>query len=361
MSTSNGASRDATGCHRRPRPRLCVCLVASSLALLCGGTASATATVLPTVTIGKVVNTIAFTAVDVAQAQGYFKRNGVNVNEVLLQGGSATANAALFAGSVQFLCQGAITLMLARTRGVPVLAIDGLDNGVGLQLLVSKRWLSKHPISADATFKQKMADLNGSTLAAVGGPLPTSFFGLLRGWAGLPPKTGYKVVDVGSQAAVTLALQHGLVDVAIESPPLSYRLTLGGSAKDLLDRRDVPRFNNVAYDTLTTTTSYAHDHPNRTRDVATAIAEAVNFMRDHPNQMIAFEHRHFSKLSKTVLKKSLAIIPLVKDALQSQTNWNRAMSLAQQSYIVKGVKSTPEGVYWTNTYIDRARLRQSQE
>ena len=141
-------------------------LLAANLALtsLCSWAAPVSAATLPTVTIGKAVDTIPFTVVDVAVTEGYFKQNGVNVKEVLVSGSSA-ANAAMVGGSVQFACEAADPLMLARLHGVPIMAIDALDDGVGLQLVVSTRWLTKHPIPADATFKQKMADLNARDVA----------------------------------------------------------------------------------------------------------------------------------------------------------------------------------------------------
>ena len=162
-------------------------------------------------TIGKAVDTIPFTVVDVALAEGYFTQNGVNVKEELVQGSSA-ANAAMVGGSLQFACEAADPLMLARSHGVPIMAVDALDDGITLQLIVSNKWLSEHPIAADATFEQKMADLNGSIFAEVG-TTEQALYGLLRGWAGLPKLTGYRLEKIDSQAAVAVAIQKGIVDV----------------------------------------------------------------------------------------------------------------------------------------------------
>jgi ABC-type nitrate/sulfonate/bicarbonate transport system substrate-binding protein len=334
-------------------------LLALSLALAgCFGSWAkpVSAQTLPTVTIGKAVDTIPFTVVDVALAEGYFKQNGIDVKEELVQGSSA-ANAAMVGGSLQFACEDADPLMLARLHDVPVMAVDALDDGVGLQLIVSTQWLSQHPIAADATFEQKMADLNGSIFAEVGTTEQT-FYGLLRGWAGLPKLTGYRLEQIGSQAAVAVAIQRGIVDDTIESPPNSMELMEQGYAKDLVDRKDVPQFNNVAYDLLTTTTSYAQEHPEITKAVATAIAQALNFMRNHPDETLAIEQKHFPNLSKTVLQQSLQFIPFAKDGMQSQKGWDSAVSLTQQTGLIQGIKNAPEGVYWTNKYIDTSKLGQ---
>jgi NitT/TauT family transport system substrate-binding protein len=306
------------------------------------------------VTIGKAVDTIPFTVIDVAQAQGYFERNGVKV-EVQLVHGSSAANAAMLGGSLQFTCEAANPLMLARSHGVPIISVDALDDGVTLQLLVSAKWLAKHPVPANATFNEKMADLNGAILGEVG-TTEQSFFGILRSWAGLPPTTGYKVEKIDSLAAVALALQKGIVDVSIQSPPHSFELTQKGDVEDFADRRNVERFNNVAYDILTTTSSYAEAHPEIVTRVATAIAQALNFMRTHPDEVLVLEQKHFSQLSKSVLQQSVAFTPFAKDGMQSQKGWENAVTLAQQTGLIKDVTSAPEGVYWTNKYIDRSKL-----
>ena len=311
---------------------------------------------LPTVTIGKAVDTIPFTVVDVAIDEGFFKKNGVDVKEVLVQGSSA-ASAAMVGGSLQFACEAAVPLMLARSHGVPIIAVDALDHSVTLQVLASKQWLEKHPVPANATFKQKMMDLNGSILAQVG-TTDQAFYGLLRSWAGLPKTEGYRVEGLDSLAAVAVAIQRGIVDVTVQSPPQSVELAQQGYAVNFVDRKDAEQFNNVAYDLLTTTSSYAKQHPQITKEVATSIAQALNFMRNHPDETLALEQKHFPKLSKSVLQQSLQFIPFAKDGMQSQKGWDGAVQLAQQTGFVKGVKGAPEGEYWTNQFIDTSKLGQ---
>jgi NitT/TauT family transport system substrate-binding protein len=331
-------------------------LLVSSLALasFCSWAVPVSAAGLPTVTIGKAVDTIPFSAVDVALAEGYFKQNGIDVKEVLVSGSSA-ANAAMVGGSLQFACESADPLMLARSHGVPVTAVDSLNNSIGLQTIVSTKWLSTHPIAANATFKQKMADLNGSVFAEVG-TTEQAFYGLLRGWAGLPKLEGYRIEQIDAQAAIAIAIQRGIVDVTLESPPISVELTQQGYGKDLVDRTDVPQFNNVAFDLLATTSSYAEEHPEITKAVATAIAQALNFMRNHPDETLAIEQKHFPTLTKAVLRQSLEFIPFTKDGMQSQKDWDQAVELAQQTGLIHGVTTAPEGVYWTNKFIDTSKL-----
>jgi hypothetical protein len=68
------------------------------------------------------------------------------------------------------------------------------------------------------------------------------------------------------------------------------------------------------------------------------------------------EQKHFPTLSKDVLQQSLQFIPFAKDGMQSQEAWDKAVALAQQTGVLGGVMSAPEGVYWTNKYIDTSKL-----
>lgn len=323
--------------------------------------ASATATAapsaaLPTVVIGKAVDTIPFTVVDVAIAQHFFEKNGVNVKVELVRGSSA-ANAAMVGGSLQFACEAANPLMLARQAGVPLIAIDAIDRGVTLQLVVSTKWLQAHPVAAGASLKTKMAALDGAVFGEVS-TTDLSYFHLLRGQAGLPIDTGYRVEQIGTQAAIALAIQKGLIDVTMQSPPSSMKLVDGGFAQILIDRNDVGNWDNTAYDIMVTTSTYAKAHPDTTKAVAMAVAEGLNFMRAHPNQTLAIEKAHFASLSSSVLEKSLKFIPFAPNGLQSQASWDNAVNLAQGTGVIKGVTSAPEGAYWTNEYIDVAKLGQ---
>lgn len=125
------------------------------------------AATLPTVTIGKPVDIIPFTPVKMPLAKAYFTKNEVNVKEVLVHR-SSTASAAMVGGSMQFACLAAGPLMLARSHGGPIVSVDAFNDANTFYVIISDKWLAKHPIAADATFKQKSAALNGSVLAEVG-------------------------------------------------------------------------------------------------------------------------------------------------------------------------------------------------
>ena len=118
------------------------------------------------VTIGKAVDTIGFTTVDVAKAEGYFAKAGLNVNEDLLSG-SSTAFAALESGSVNFACASSTALISAKTKGLPLEAVASLDYGVSLQLLVSDNWIKAHHMSPGQPLGTVMREMVGAKLGVI--------------------------------------------------------------------------------------------------------------------------------------------------------------------------------------------------
>ncbi|WOP19714.1 ABC transporter substrate-binding protein [Raineyella sp. LH-20] len=90
----------------------------------------------PSVTIGKAVDTIGFSAIDVAQEMGYFEDAGVTVKSQLLEGSSQTT-AALQSHSIQFATLSSSALLLASSKGVHLQAICSLDHGVSVQIVAA--------------------------------------------------------------------------------------------------------------------------------------------------------------------------------------------------------------------------------
>jgi NitT/TauT family transport system substrate-binding protein len=305
----------------------------------------------PTVVLGKAVDTVGFSAVDVAIAKGYFADAGVNVKTELLQGSSQT-NAALQGGSIQFATLSSSALLLAASKGVKLQAVASLDYGASLQFVVSKGWAASHHISPTQPLKQRMQGLRGAEDAAISST-GTQFLKMLLSMEGVSP-TSMKYVTVGSDAAGATALQHGTLQVFVGSPPSSYFIARQSGAEILASGTEIPQWKGMAYDLLTTTPDYATQNPKTTRAVATALARAENLMRTDPQAVLALEQQHFPSYSKADLLQSLKSVQWAPDGQFTQTMWNDALAVSKATgQLGTGVDVT-EGSLWTNKYIDRS-------
>lgn len=328
--------------------------VAMLLLAACGGASNSTSSNgLMQAKIGKAVDTIGFSTVDIAIHQGFFKKQGVQVTETLM-GGSSQANAALQGGSLQFTTASSSALLLARQKSVPLLSVASLDYGVPLQLVVANQWLKDHGLSTSQPIADRIRGLKGSKLAAISAT-DKAFMQLLLKEASLSAGSISEVsVQGGSQAATTLA--HGQADELLTSPPSSLAVVQQGHGSVLLNFKEVPQFRDMAYDLLLTTQDQAKSNPKLVTAVATAMAQADDFMREHPEQALAVEHSHFPNYQESVLKDSLTIATFAQHGQQTATQWSNAADVFEKTGQVKGNVTAKEGTDWSNKYIDTSRL-----
>jgi NitT/TauT family transport system substrate-binding protein len=311
-----------------------------------GGGGSAAETV--SVTIGKAVDTIGFTAVDIAAEQGFFEEQGVEAKIVLL-GGSAVANSALQSGDIQFSAAASLPLLLARQEGLPLISVASMDYGLPVQLIVSKAFADKADVSEDQPFDDRMKDLVGAKIGHVSAT-ERGLMALFLQRAGLPADS-VEMVSFQSAAAAVTAMQQGAVDGAMGSPPNTVAPVTDGKAVTVFSAREEPDFADLAYDILITTEDYAEQNADVTRRVATAVAQANNFMRTNVEETLRFEQKHFPSYSADALKQSLELVTFAEDGRQTAERWANAVKAYVDAGVLKPTEA-PEGEVWTNEYID---------
>jgi NitT/TauT family transport system substrate-binding protein len=324
-----------------------------------GGSGSASATgsgKAPTqVTIGKAVDTVGFTTVDVAQAKGYFAKEGIVAKSELL-GGSSTAFAALQSGSVQFVTASSTALLSARGKGVPLEAVASLDYGVSLQLIASNTWIKSHNLSPNQPLGTVMKGLVGSTLGVVS-TTDLTYNHYLMKQAGVDPNQ-FKVIHLKTQAAALAALQHGQINAFLLSPPNSYLAEAQGDAQIIATLHSVPLLSKMTYDILVVDSDYAKSHPDIVKSVATAMAMSDQVMAKDPKSVLSIEKKHYPSMSDDVLLKSLQYVTFSPDGTMTQDAWQSAKDESSQTGVssVSSVDVTSGGGTWTNDFIKLSDL-----
>jgi NitT/TauT family transport system substrate-binding protein len=334
---------------------LVIMALATACASLSGGGPSAAPNGKTQVTIGKAVDTVGFTTVDVAQDKGYFSHEGVTAKQELL-GGSSTAFAALQSGSVQFVTASSTALLTARTKNVPLEAVTSLDYGVSLQLAASKTWIKAHHLSPQQPLNTVMKGLVGSTLGVVS-TTDLTYYHYLMKQAGVQPSQ-FKTVTIKTQSAALAAMQHGQVDAILLSPPNSYFAQAQGQAEVIATLHSVPALKTMTYDILVVASSYAKAHPDVVKKVATAMARADNTMAKDPQSVLDVEHKHYPQMSNDVLLQSLKYVTFAPDGLMTADGWREVNEEAQVSGVpdTSSVNLKENQGTWSNNYIVKSRL-----
>jgi NitT/TauT family transport system substrate-binding protein len=329
-------------------------LVVGVLSTACANLSNPALTTTPDgktrVTIGKAVDTVGFTTVDVAQQKGYFAARGVSAQQELL-GGSSTAFAALQSGSVQFVTASSTALLSARTKRVPLQAVTSLDYGVSLQLAASRSWIAAHHLSAHQPLKSVMRGLTGATLGVVS-TTDLAYYHYLMRQAGVS-QDQFRTIMIKTQSAALAAVQHGQVDAILLSPPNSYFAQAQGQAEIIASLHSVPTLRNMTYDVLVVSSRFAKARPDVVRKVATALAQADNTMARDPGSVLDVERAHYPRMGDDVLLESLKYVTFAPDGKMTTRGWQDVRKAAEGSGVpdTASVNLDENQGTWSNDYI----------
>lgn len=301
------------------------------------------------VTLAKAINTEPFATVNVAKALGYLKQANLNV-KIETVGGSSVANAALQSGSVQFVLASSAALLLASSHHIPLLSIGGIDKGDGVQLVVSNTWMKSHHLTPTMPLAQRIKGLQGSKMAA----LSTSDKSVMADFLSTEnvPSSAVTDVSMSSSTAMLAAVQHGLAQEFIASPPTSSIAVAGGYGTVLANAKELPYLSDEAYDILITSPSYAKAHPAVVKAMVGAFQKALKAMVAQTPAAIKAMQPLYPTLTPAVIKSSLSSITLTPSMTQTSIGWKDALTFAEKTGLVKSSQNldVSAGKLWTNQF-----------
>ncbi len=167
----------------------------------------------------------------VALAKGYFDEEGINVELIIVKGGSE-ARKQLIAGDVDFIAQSSVHAGIA------------ISAGADIKLVVPTFRLSTVGICVTSELKDEVKDIADLKGKAIGitrfGSLTWTMANYYLSKAGLDPEKDVTIVEIGSDlAAIVAALQQGKIQAYMCWTPVIYKLTTEGIAYTLVNPLDV--------------------------------------------------------------------------------------------------------------------------
>ncbi|MGE0162276.1 MAG: ABC transporter substrate-binding protein [Dongiaceae bacterium] len=165
-----------------------------------------------------------------AEAMGYFKQNGLDVERLHSTSGP-NAIAALLAGDIEMVMGVPSSPMLARKAGGDIKMIAGVASQYGVNVAITQKWADAHNVKADSTYQQRLAALKGITIGVTGpGGGNDQLVSYLAEQAGLDRSRDMNVVALGDGSALLAAFSQGTVDAISISTPHSNvaPVTFGG-------------------------------------------------------------------------------------------------------------------------------------
>lgn len=306
---------------------------AAAMALLAGcasGTSAAKAGSdgLIAVKINQAVPTLVYLPLYVAEAQGYFKDNGVKVS--IDSGGSGTASfAAVLGGSADFSIQDPVFVAKSQQSG-----------GEGVVVASVHEAPSEYLLGKDSTsLIGNLKYLEGKKVIV--SPEPDSTWAFMTYLIKQNNLKNVKLINVslGNELA---AVASGQADYAVVAEPQATQGIHEQGLTDVYSFADEKSWKPFAFSSLTSTQKYLDANPKATQGVVNAFEEADRFIYSNPEETIAIAQKQFPDLKKEYVAEAVKRMSdgdgYPHHALVSEESWAGNMKIAA---FIKNVDGYP--------------------
>ena len=300
---------------------------------------SGTAAKATSITIALPVSEPVQSPVYLAKKLGYFRQSGLNVHVAVLAG-SAAADAAMIAGSVQYTSVNAVALIHASEKGLPIQNICMEYDGPEWALAVTKSTLSSDHISKGMGFKQLLTSLHGARIATVGGAASASglmLTGLLKK-NGLPPNW-IDLISVSASSSLASAYSHGEVQAVFDTQPTPDAIVQKFGGRVVFDTTQVSSLAKIPWEGIIGKKSYISKNPSINKAVCSAIGKADNYLRQHPSGAVSQLSGTFPNLSPALLGDALKAYKWAPDGGMTAAQWTSGAKLLAQLGMLKSAPS----------------------
>jgi NitT/TauT family transport system substrate-binding protein len=231
----------------------------------------------------------------VTHEKGFFRKYGLNVQLVLVEGGSRAGQTLAF-GDVSFAQMSGAGVIQSNLKGADVVMIAGVLNTMNYQFIVDKNI-------------QRPDQLKGKALAV-------SRFGSSSDYAtrfaldkyGLIPDKDVRIVEIGTQPDRFAALENGRVQgVMLEVPQSLQAKKMGFRVLANLKMLGL----EYQHTGLATTRSLIKSQPDLVRNVMKAYVEGIHYYKTQRNESLAVLAKYLKTTNAEALKEIYEDVGLV--------------------------------------------------
>lgn len=240
----------------------------------------------------------------VAEAAGFFKEEGIDIDWVDVGSGSKQI-AAVAGGSAEYAVVGMQPAISARQNGADVVSIAALFNGYPIQLVLSNAALKKTGIDPAMGIDEKVKRLKGVSVAVTGIGSTTDV--LLRSYfkaRGIDPDQAITIQPLGNPGAIYAAFSQGQVDGFQLGAPFTQKAEEEGLGKTVIDPLDggIPELKNVPYTAIITNGTTVKNKPELLQKSVNALAKAMKLIKDDPQKVQGLLKSYFPDTDEKTYK-----------------------------------------------------------
>ncbi len=309
--------------------------------------ANAEAAELRKINITQAVASFAFLPIDYAKAAGYFKDEGLDVQQIATRGGGPDLTA-LVSGDVAFNAAAGTYQISAIQRGRKIVNVYNFYRRNLIGVVISTTAAEKSGISSTAPLKERLQALKGLKIGMTRpGSLTDKQVRHLLRIGGLGPDDAV-VVAIGGPPSLLSALEQGQIDGFAISVPHYLVAAKRGKAVVWVDnaKGDDPSIDPFMMESLLTTREFAQTNPEVVRAMVRAIKRAVDDIATKPAEEVrGVVQKAYRKVAPDVM---LLGIEAAKGALNRKGDVS--LQMAKNTLLLDGRKNvTPEQLFATFT------------
>jgi len=227
--------------------------------------------------------------------QGFFKKEGLDVEVTWTKGGSATLQAVM-TGSTQYaLANGTLGVLGAYAKGAPIRIVMAQMTGAP-----DLFWYVKNGSSV-----KSMKDTGGKTFGFSRPGSSTHLVGLaLADQAGVSPK----MTPSGGISGTRTQVMSDQIDVGWSVPPFNLDMVAKGDIRIIARGSDVPSLNSQTIRVNVVNADYMKANPESVNKFVRAYQNTIDWMYSNTDASVAF-YAKFNKIDEAVARDSLKFYP----------------------------------------------------
>jgi NitT/TauT family transport system substrate-binding protein len=245
-----------------------------------------------------------YSAIHIANAAGFFKEEGLELEIVDVNSGPRQA-AALMGGSALFAPLGMIHEIKIITEGGSLVAASNLFAKLDIHVVISKDAMAKTGIKDDMPTDEKVKRMKGLRLGITspGSTTDTNIRTIFKS-RGLDPDQMVQLQPVGGGSNMLAAFEKGLLDGFVWSAPQPQVAVNRDHATIIIDpfRGDLPEQEGVPYLVMAINRDMEKKNADVLHKTMRALTKGMLFAHKNPDQALNYVQAHFPEFDKDVLK-----------------------------------------------------------
>jgi ABC-type nitrate/sulfonate/bicarbonate transport system substrate-binding protein len=248
---------------------------------------------------------------NVALRQGFFARHGLNTELISIAGGPPTI-AAIQANDVAAGVLSTQLVFNAVAQGAPVIMVGEQVQGYVVHVIVSSKVARERNLTLTTSTDAMLDDIKGLRIGNLtpGSSTTVMFQGLLK--SNGKSQDWIVAGNTGNPEASLAALQTGIIDGIVASPPAGQIAESAGYGKIVWSTLSLEAFRSVAYGVTIMNRSWAESHPQVAEGMVAALDDAQKWIFANPDQAASLAASLFPNLPTSELPaiiKDMAFAP----------------------------------------------------